>query len=142
MPAEAQRPRRSWRRVAADGAAEVVIASPWLVFGGAGGRFAVSFGVNAFAVIIGWRLVFRTADRYDDAWLGDLLAQVEDAPAWARCPHPAQVLKRRHTAWCQRRWGVTPRTSGWQHLRQAWRRDALQASALFAVISHAWWLGL
>ena len=102
----------------------------------------LSVSLSGMAALIGWHLTRRAADRYDDARLGDLLTRVEDAPEWAPFPHPAQILKREHTAWCRQRWGVSARTSGWELFRRSWRTDASAALGCLAVVGHAWWLGL
>ena len=104
-----------------------------------GWPFVLSMGVSSTAALVGWCLVRRAAARFDDAWLGELLARVEDAPAWAFCPHPAQIIKREHAARCRRQWGVTTRTSGWQRFRRSWRKDAMVAFTCLVVLMHAWW---
>ena len=132
--------------------AEAGMVLPWWWFGWldyavachrwAGWQFALSMSVSSTAALAGWGLVRRAAARYDDARLGDLLVQVEDAPAWALFPHPAQIIKREHTARCRRRWGITARTSGWARFRRSWRKEAVAASGCLAVVVHAWWFGL
>ena len=131
---------------------EAVITLPWLLafcVGGAvadhrwsGWPLALSLAFSAGAALGGWRLVRRAAARYDDALLGDLLAHVPDAPPWALFSHPVHIIKHEHRALCQRRWGVTTRTSGWTRFRFSWRRDVLGALGCLALVAHAWWVGL
>ena len=102
----------------------------------------LSVGLSASAALIGWHLTRRGADRYDDAHLGNLLRWVEDAPAYALSLHPAQAVKRWHTSHCLRRWGLTPRTSGWQGFCRSWKKDAAWAFVCLVVTMHAWWLAV
>ena len=151
MPAEAGLAGGSWRRVAMDAVAEMGIGLGWLWFGRldyavachrwAGWRFALSIAVSCAAALAGWCLVRRAAARFDDARLGDLLAQVEDAPGWALFPHPVQTIKWEHTARCRERWGVTPRTSGWLLFRRSWRAEVASALGCLVLVLHAGWLG-
>ncbi len=142
----------SLRRSLIGVATEVCIALPWLLFDclnyavachrWAEGKLALSLGASCVAGVMGWLLVRRAADRYDDAHLGDLLVQVDDAPAWALFPHLAQTIKREHTTHCHRRWGVTARTSGWEQFRESWKVDGVAAFGCLGLVVHAWWLGL
>ncbi len=151
MPAEAKLVGSGLRRAVAETAAEVALASPWLLFAWfnyaiachrwIGWQFTLSMGVSVVAAAVGWWLVRRAVARCDDAKLGDLLAPVPDASEWTLFPHPAQILKRQHWARCQRRWGVTPRTSGWQRFCRSWRADATKATVCLVGVAHALWLG-
>ena len=106
-----------------------------------GWELTLSIGTSLIAAAIGRCSVRRAAARYDDAKLGDLLAPVPDVLEWTLFPHPAQILKRQHHARCRQRWGVTPRTSGWERFRCSWRQDAAWAAVCLVGTTHALWLG-
>lgn len=138
------------RRLAVASLTELWLAAFWLLFvwlnyaigchRWTGWRLGVGLAFSGFCALAGWHWVRRAAARYDDAWLGSQLVWVEDAPTWALFPHPVQIIKREHCSHCRRRWGVTPRTSGWQRFSRSWRDDAAVAAGCLGLVVHAWWL--
>ena len=150
MPAEARQASHRLRQLAAASLVELWLAAFWLLYAWldyavachrwSGWRFDLNLWFSGFFALTGWRLVRRAASRYDDARLGNLLAQVEDAPDWALFPHPVQIIKREHLSRCLRRWGVTPRTSGWERFCRSWTADAALAVGCLGLTVHSWWM--
>ena len=130
---------------------QVWIISPWALFAWlgmviacrrwSGGELVLSLGITVTGAVAGWQLINRLGHRLHDVQLGDLLMAVGDPPLWELSPHPVQMIKRVHTTHCRRRWGVTPRTSGWELFRRAWRQDAADVLICVVLCVHPWWLG-
>jgi hypothetical protein len=130
----------------------MLLALPWLVCGWLGEliastrwsaeNYALSLTVITLATMLGWRAFWRVIVRWTDVTVADyFLVNIEPAEPWTLFPQTEQLIRAEHLTHCQRRWRVSPRSSGWEHLRQrAWKRDAIMAIICVPVVLHPWWV--
>lgn len=143
---------RQFSRAVTTALLQVWLISPWALFAWlgmviacrrwSGGELVLSLGITAAGAAAGWQFINRLGHRLHDVQLGDLLMAVGDPPLWDLSPHPVQLIKSAHVTHCRCRWGVTPRTSGWELFRRAWWQDVAGILCGFAVSVHPWWVGL
>jgi len=152
MQASCERKWQRMRRVIETGAL-LLFAPPWLACAWlgeviaetrwSGTAYALSVAAILAALLLGWRACWRLLVRWSDVTVADyLLSAVAPAEPWTLfSPQPEQLVRAEHLHHCQRRWGVSPQSSGWWRLRgQAWRRDAVLVLGCLPLTLHPlWW---
>lgn len=145
-----------WGRFLIESALRAWTFSPWAALAFAGAAVAlhrwpgllgeVSAGVCAGTASTGWWLLWRSAERELDVSVAThLRVSVPEPEPWALFWQAEERTAAAHTHRCLHRWGVSPRSSGWERLaartRAWWRREAAVALLFCAPLSvHPWWL--
>ena len=146
-----------WGRLLLTTASQVWTLSPWAALGYAGAAVGLhrwpGAGGHASALLCaaaawsGWRLLWRVLVRGVDVGVAALLrATLPEPEPWALFLQFEERVVAAHTHACLHRWGVSPRSSGWERLaaqaETGWRREGVAAVLLCLPLAvHPWWLG-